>query len=375
LFDVLQSSAAEVLAEEQEKRAASTLDESAAGAGEIYECSLEELRARARDCLAQAETLTGVDCEDRRECLSILAETLGDAAEPQVANAMAAQLCALLVPPPSPAESESLAAGLGALLRRLDARGIDRVLPMVVEALGDGHAALWVAPALQVAPSLDAERFESLWPHLANEALHGPRLKTSSHYPSLLAQIERLSRTCLAPAMRRLQRLDALAKGHIEKHAFRPARPALAAFYAALLGSSQGARVGVHLLAELRERPPTWLPTEFLRCVATPDAECREFLAQLLDAEDERARRAAEQRAGRALAARLLTVSHERAQEPWVVAAIEAFGARGIREAEGALRRVVDERRMSLWPAWPSEHRRAAARALERLDTTGAGST
>lgn len=366
LVDVIQRAAADVSAE-QELIEEQGLLEPAAGAGERYERTLDELRGDIAAFRESGEMLDGLEREDRRECLSILLATLAGKCDPAAAAAVIARFRALLLTPLEPAERELLADSLAELCARLDAAAIDVFLPALASALGGAYAGTIDAAICAAARAGDDDRLEILWPHLANEALLGSRTCSTSSYAAILEQVQRLPRARLPSAMRRLLRLEAAGEGKIERHAFRPPRPELGPLYAALLESPAGARVAALLLAAIRERPSGHPAAELIATFEECHGECRALLARMFAAEDARAARDVELRAGRAIARRLELLPAESGGEPWVRAAIEALGKHGIEGAEPALRRIANERRWLVFPRWPASCRAAAARALGAL--------
>lgn len=273
--------------------------------------------------------------------------------------------------------SARVIATIQALCANGDERTLDQALPAISATLGDERVELWLGPMINTAATCSVQALATLWPHLANEALIGPRGKSAALLPKALAQVARLPQACLETQMKRLATLTAFTRSSISRYAFSIERNDLAQFYVALLQSRRADAVGDHLLAILKNRTPPWKGGVVFQTFTRCDRQCRELLLDLLRYGSlNQAEPSTQFEASQLIAKHIASLSLERAGEAWVPRAIEALGSLHTGEAERALHRVLDERKHIIFPLWPPACRDAARRALAergRSDATRKG--
>lgn len=245
------------------------------------------------------------------------------------------------------------------LLADGDAQAVDAQLPLLLAPLAEQ------APALQSlftawAEGAKAGAREMLWPHLAEALLSGrapvslAQLRGADGEPALALADEAAARV-----LARLEQRPALLDARLAPAVFRPLRPELRPLLLLLLQGSRSSAAGAQLHAALREMP---LPAPFaalLTLLGDFKPSHREFYRLLLRA-DEEGPALAREAAGLALLVlqRLPRAERGRAEIPDCLLALEAAPPG---EADALLDRVILERRLPFWPAWPGAARRQAS--------------
>jgi len=250
------------------------------------------------------------------------------------------------------------------LLAGGDTDAVDAQLPLLLAPLAE-HA-----PTLQSLLSAWVEGAgttarEALWPHLA-EALLGGRvpvslaqLRGADGEPALALRAEATARV-----LARLEQRPALLNASLATAVFRPLRPELRPLLLLLLQSSRSAAAGAQLHAALRE---STLPAPFaalLTLLGDFKPSHRELYRLLLRA-DEEAAALGREAAGHAIGVLQRLPRPERGR-PEVAACLLALEAAPAGEADALLDRVILERRLPFWPAWPAVARRQASALKSR---------
>lgn len=368
MLDVLRESAEETLKPETPDRAAPGVDNEDARVPEReqFALGLEELCGKLEALAPEISRMTGLEREDRSEALAIVFGGLQRVESEEIAARFAERLPPLLHGARTPLEERTFASALRALCSGGNEHALDHALPQIAEYLEGEATESWLRIVVECAAACAPGRLAPLWPHLANELLLGRRQLSQVLMSRVAEQVARLPQASLHMGVIRLAGLSAFAQGRINRGAFDELRDEISPFCSALLRSPHGQLVGELLLESLRRNPPAWAGSIVFRTFATYDAGCRGLLLELLRQGTFRAPHpqvVAE--CGRLLARQLLALSAERGDEPWVVPAIEALGAIPVREAERALRRILDEKKRLVMPLWPSACRAAASRSLQ----------
>lgn len=245
------------------------------------------------------------------------------------------------------------------LLAAGDAQAVDAQLPLLLAPLAAQPAAqqslltAWVEGA-------GAGAREMLWPHLADALLRGlvpvslAQLRGADGEPALALAEEAAPRV-----LARLEQQPALLDASLAVAVFRPLRPELRPLVLLLLASSRSAAAGAQLHAALREAA---LPAPFaalLTLLGDFKPSHRELYRLLLRADEEGAALAREA-AGHAVGVLQRLPRTERGR-PEVAACLLTLEAASAGEADALLDRVILERRLPFWPAWPRAARRQAA--------------
>lgn len=244
------------------------------------------------------------------------------------------------------------------LLAGGNADAVDVQLPLLLAPLAEQAPALqslltaWVEGASGVAR-------EMLWPHLADALLGGlvpvslAQLRCADGEPAFALAEEAFPRL-----LARLEQRPALLDARLAPTVFRPLRSELRPLLLVLLQSSRSAAAGAQLSAALREATLPAPLAALLTLLGDFKPSQRELYRLLLRADEESAALAREA-AGHAIGVlqRLPRNERGRAEVTECLLALEAAPAG---EADALLDRVILERRLPFWPAWPSAARRQA---------------
>jgi hypothetical protein len=211
----------------------------------------------------------------------------------------------------------------------------------------------------------DEEQFAGVWPFLVNEILvTGPGAAPQlSAYAC--ARAVTLSDEAARLALPRLESLECLHGQRIAAGVFVSPSSDLRRVLAWLLETSRGALVARQLATTMRGSSAGWLASAVLPLIDQGTTEERGFLAAWLRAPDPgKPGDDVLQLAVPLLAAGLAGLPVDRRREPWVTGAISVLRRCRTPLSMEILRRIVDERRLLMFPVWPATCRRAAAAAI-----------
>lgn len=326
------------------------------------------------------------DADSLQACLGRLESELPFGADqliPSPPEWLAFLLQQALAPEESPASERARVDLAGQLVQPICLQGLQMLLSAGEQILAagdtdavDAQLPLLLAPLAEQAPALQsllsawvegasATAREALWPHLA-EALLGGRvpvslaqLRGADGEPALALRAEATARVHA-----RLEQRPALLNASLATAVFRPLRPELRPLLLMLLQSSRSAAAGAQLHAALRASALAPPLAALLTLLGDFRPSHRELYRLLLRADEEPAALAREA-AGHAIGVLQRLPRPERGR-PEVAACLLALEAAPAGEADALLDRVILERRLPFWPAWPAAARRQASALKSR---------
>lgn len=270
--------------------------------------------------------------------------------------------------------SERLFTALENLLREGDRRPVDSLLPYLLPPLArfaGEDLALFLSFEVGVEK---VERLALIWPHLVGLLL-APRVPAHKELRRVSVQlISALPALAAAQEAHRLDYLEVVRRGKFGSAIFSlpPARTGNA--LRALLTGRQAVTAGRRIRAAWTHKPPSALAGLVATIGGEDDPAWREACRIVL-AHPETLDLPLEEAAviSGFLRPAIAAVGDTNRGASWLPSALEQLGLLGDRQAIPILRRVVEERKLGLIPAWPGPCRQAAREALEALDALDAG--
>lgn len=251
-----------------------------------------------------------------------------------------------------------------------DQQVLDLIFPLIARTLRFARPPL-VEQLVAAAQDTTEIAHEAIWPHAANELLLARRERGDRTPPGLVELVARVPAR-EERSIDRLGRLQALAGDCVARDAFNPRVRALYPFFARLLKTVHGPRVGPAVVTGLRVAPLEGDWTIALQALRGYRSAHASFLRRVLLEADSRApSRELLEQAAAAVAASLAELPEEQRGESWIPDAILWLAS----ERSPAVARLATDirraRKRPFVPAWPVGCRRAAKRALATMRTGG----
>lgn len=336
-----------------------------------YDLSLADLAGCLREMSGQAVSLEGRLEDDPAEFLTIALTLLTRTGEGADLDKLLANADRLLSETPDHAAAPLLERTLTSLLGEIEIPQLDRILPMLlarqVALDAEVSLAFWERTC-----AADSEVLTLAWPHLVNLVLEGDTRLQGDAARRLLDICGRLPAAAARTQVRRLESLGAYRTGKISSGFYQMPLTATHVVLQHLLHSPRAAEVGRQVAKAWRSSPPDE-HIRFLLPALGPwqDAHLdvyRQFLeAAALARLPEEFKDDIAQLVGQSL----LGLAPDARRKPAVAESVAYLGRLGSDRARPFLRRILKERKLLFFPAWPEPVRTRAQAALGHLQQGG----
>ncbi len=360
MVDVLQQTVADFEKESQQQKIPWVADTAE------YNLSIEQLQSEIVTLSSTEEPYTNLQDDSDSEYLAISLEILLSDFSKEAFQRTTRYLSEVLSGRMNKKDFSTLIDGAINILRTASLEDIDRGLPYLIYPIHrsnpEREANFW----LELNRSDDQKIRIALWPHMAIHLLTNS-LNQSQTNPLLywVSSLDNIEMT------KQLPRLESMREFHFKKfnkNLFRKAPLSLHPFFGVLMDSNSANELGP-LIHEVIAKHSKQNLAKILMAALGKYEPGKKDLYKLLLAESHSPNPSAElkNKAAGTLHEIFASLTGEKIQEPWVAPAIAAYASLAGAQARPLLEKVISEKRMKLFPLWPSNCRNSAKKALTHL--------
>lgn len=335
----------------------------------VYEFSRRELRSALAAYAGKAVAEYHAPEQDNSENLSIILLMLTTKQPRDVLRSISRKLDHYLTSRLQPAERTILVQGIRNLLAKSEPQVQAKNLPLVIRAFRNSRPESVIRFLSDVCGACDEEQRGSFWPFVVNELLRGDDGGDTPSFLHLCRLAGRIPHETMREHAPLLRRMDTVKRNRIDDDVILPPLPELFPVFSVLLEASHPGQVAVKLVQGLKYSTPEGVGGVVLPLITNYRHGYREFLVELLaPGQEDGPSDALLETAGKILTTDLLALVPKRRSERWVPDTIAALAELEFPGVEKILRTVKGRRFLFLFPTWPKECRRAAARALKQRE-------
>ncbi len=243
--------------------------------------------------------------------------------------------------------------------------GLDDLLPLFVGVLQQNRIEM-VAPFWSHLIDLTAgDKLPEIWPHLVNAILLGFERAPGEIVTKLATTAGQISMKEALRQGRRLERQPALQIRTAASDLFIAPLDQLQPVLATLMSSPLKDWLGLELFKSLHDKPPTTLAKAIMAALGTHQPKYTGFYLEFIKHGDEDVLpKSVREPAAAIIANGLANLAPSQRQEAWVQHGLAELATLAPDAARPILKRVLNERKLLFFKAWPAPARAVAKRSL-----------
>jgi hypothetical protein len=329
---------------------------------------VRQLQAFVDNNFIDRKTLQTINQNDRQEELAILLQLLQFKQAPATEDKIRQHLRNIVTTQLSAAEVEILTNGLGHLATCSDSSRFHEAMHFLAVLLRSAKNFTSQQFLVIICQKISPAAQTLLWPIIVNEFLALGWAVDRKAFAELVTIAARLPGREMKERWPELQTMECFQEKKIATEIFDPEQKNAFPLFSFLLETSMKKQIGARILSGLMAHPPDWLIEAVAPLLQLEIPQHMKFLQiYLLVAEQKNFSANLRVAAGTLVVHHLPEISEQQRLEAWVVKTIQATPEMQVDETRPLLERIKDEKRMLVFPKWPTGCRRAAAEALKNL--------